>query len=203
MLYSIIEISDQAPKDRPERNCDNQLFIAREPLVWLFLADYQRRYDTFLSAGVEQLCKDENLPLCKPEEGDLFLACCDALIAAQNAVIAAEALGLDSCYTGGTMENYKQHKEMFHLPQYVLPITLLCFGYPTQQQKERQQTSRYDPEFILSENQYHRLNTAELDRFYNGEVVIQGQAVYQRKFGAAFSVEMGRSVRAILANWNS
>ena len=36
----------------------------------------------------------------RPDEGDLFLACCDALIAAQNAVIAAELFGIGLCYIG-------------------------------------------------------------------------------------------------------
>ncbi len=76
----------------------------------------------------------EEAPMRKPEEGDLFLACCDALIAAQTAVIAAESLGLGSCYIGDIMENYEVHRDLFKLPKYVFPICLVCFGYPTRQQ---------------------------------------------------------------------
>ena len=90
MLYSIIEVNDQAMKDTLARTCDNQPFIARAPLVWLFLADYQRWFDYYLLSGVEELCQRRGEPLRKPQEGDLFLACCDALIAAQTAVVAAE-----------------------------------------------------------------------------------------------------------------
>ena len=106
MLYSIVEVSDQHIKNKLVKTCDNQPFIARAPLVWLFLADYQRWFDYFLTSGVEQLCEQNKTPMRKPEEGDLFLACCDALIAAQTAVIAAESLGLGSCYIGDIMENY-------------------------------------------------------------------------------------------------
>ena len=60
----------------------------------------------------------------------LFLACCDALIAAQTAVIAAESLGIGTCYIGDIMENYEEHEELFGLPKYVFPIRLICFGYP-------------------------------------------------------------------------
>ena len=49
MLYSIIEVNDQAAKDTLARTCDNQPFIAKAPLVWLFLADYQRWYDYFIA----------------------------------------------------------------------------------------------------------------------------------------------------------
>jgi FMN reductase (NADPH)/FMN reductase [NAD(P)H] len=50
MLYSIIEVGDQHTKDILARTCDNQPFIAKAPLVWLFLADYQR-WATLLRAG--------------------------------------------------------------------------------------------------------------------------------------------------------
>ena len=103
----------------------------------------------------------------KPEEGDLFLACCDALIAAQTAVIAAESLGLGSCYIGDIMENYEVHRELFDLPKYVFPICLLCFGYPTPQQIEREQTPRFQEKFILFENHYHRLDGQEFEEMFH------------------------------------
>jgi nitroreductase len=115
MLYSILEITDQSIKDRLAMTCDNQSFIARAPMVWIFLADYQRWSDYFHVSGVEEFCRQRNLAVQKPEESDLFLACCDALIAAQNAVIAAESLGIGSCYIGDIMEQYETHQEMLDL----------------------------------------------------------------------------------------
>ena len=215
MLYSIVEVTDQKIKDKLVKTCDNQPFIARAPLVWLFLADYQRWFDYFIASGVEELCQENKIPMRKPQEGDLFLACCDALIAAQTAVIAAESLGLGSCYIGDIMENYEAHRELFNLPKYVFPICLLCFGYPTSQQMEREQTGRFDEEFILFENQYRRLTPQEFDEmffethaqvFHGREEVMGtrnvGQLTYTRKFNAAFSIEMNRSVRAFLKTWS-
>jgi len=214
MLYSIIEVNDQRKKDRLAKTCDNQPFIARAPLVWLFLADYQRWFDYFIASGVEQLCERQKVPMRKPEEGDLFLACCDALIAAQTAVIAAESLGLGSCYIGDIMENYEIHRQLFDLPRYVFPICLLCFGYPTRQQRERERTTRFREKYIVFEGQYHRLDRVEFEamfeemnaRTFNLREEVAGarnagQLVYVRKFNAAFSREMTRSVRAILAAW--
>lgn len=208
MLYSIVEVKDQYLKNTLAKTCDNQPFIARAPLVWLFLADYQRWFDYFLASGVEQLCQQNKVPMRKPEESDLFLACCDALIAAQTAVIAAESLGVGSCYIGDIMENYEVHKELFNLPQYTFPICLLCFGYPTKQQMDREQTTRFDRKFIVFENQYRRLERDDFDEMFGdiqsrlprGAVNVGGQ-MYKRKFGADFSIEMSRSVRAILAEW--
>jgi nitroreductase len=214
MLYSIVEVTDQRIKDELVKSCDNQPFIARAPLVWMFLADYQRWFDYFIAAGVEQLCEQQKTPMRKPEEGDLFLACCDALIAAQTAVIAAESLGLGSCYIGDIMENFEVHRDLFSLPNYVFPICLLCFGYPTPGQLKREQTSRFAEQFILFKNQYRRLSGEEFnemfrkrhEQFFHGREEVmgarnEGQLIYQRKFNAAFSREMNRSVRAILKAW--
>jgi nitroreductase len=213
MLYSILDITDKSIKDKLAITCDNQPFIARAPMVWIFLADYQRWYDYFLASGVEELCTQRHLTMQKPEEGDLFLACCDALIAAQNAVIAAESFGIGSCYIGDIMEQYETHREMLNLPQYVFPICMLVFGYPTSQQKKQEYTHRFDEKFIVFENQYHRLDKNEFDEMFaerqrhlsTGKsmkgITAVGQATYLRKFSADFSMEMRRSVREILKVW--
>ncbi|MGB8213649.1 MAG: nitroreductase family protein [Anaerolineales bacterium] len=214
MLYSILEVTDQSVKEELAKTCDNQPFIARAPLVWLFLADYQRWFDYFQACGVEQLCGQNGVPMRKPQEGDLFLACCDAIIAAQTTVLAAESLGLGSCYIGDIMENYEIQRDLLALPPYTFPICLLCFGYPTRQQKEREQTPRFGEKFILFENRYRRLNQADFDEMFR-ETHTQtfrgreelagahnmGQLIYTRKFNADFSKEMTRSVREILKGW--
>lgn len=216
MLYSIIEVSDQEAKNKLVQTCDNQPFIADAPLVLLFLADYQRWYDYFKVSGVEQFCEEKGMPMVKPEEGDLFLACCDALIAAQTAVIAAESLGVGSCYIGDVLENYEIHRQMFNLPQYAVPICMVCFGYPSKEQKEREKTARFGEEFIVFEDRYKRLGEGEFKDMYAGvqgrttagEAEMQDQPtagirIYKRKFSADYSVEMRRSVRAILEAWTA
>ena len=216
MLYSIIEVSDQEAKNKLVETCDNQPFIAEAPLVLVFLADYQRWYDYFKASGVEQYCEEKGTPMVKPEEGDLFLACCDALIAAQTAVIAAESMGVGSCYIGDILENYEIHREMFDLPQYAVPICMICFGYPSKEQKEREQTERFGEEFIVFKNRYRRLREDEFKKMYasmnerlmvgNAEIRDQpnvGKRMYKRKFSADYAVEMRRSVRAILSAWST
>ena len=215
MLYSILDVTDQSIKDKLAVTCDNQPFIARAPMVWIFLADYQRWYDYFHASGVDELCAQRNLTMQKPEEGDLFLACCDALIAAQNAVIAAESFGIGSCYIGDIMEQYETHKAMLNLPQYVFPICMLVFGYPTHQQLDRPYTPRFDEKFIVFENQYQSLQKVEFEEMFDERqsrlvkiksmteqgITTVGQATYLRKFSADFSMEMRRSVRVILQQW--
>ena len=213
MLYSIIDVTDQPLKDRLAITCDNQPFIARAPMVWIFLADYQRWHDYFIASDVEKVCQQNNVPMRTPEEGDLFIACCDALVAAQNAVIAAESFGIGSCYIGDVIEQYETHKNLLNLPQYVFPICMLVFGYPTQQQKEQITTSRFDERFILFENNYRQLEPIEFDEMFaererqrpKGKAMQGidnfGQAMYLRKFGSDFAMEMSRSAREWLKSW--
>jgi nitroreductase len=214
MLYSIIEVENQETKDKLVKTCDNQPFIAKAPFVLLFLADYQRWYDYFIASGVPRMCEEQNEAMRRPEEGDLFLACCDALIAAQTAVIAAESLGIGSCYIGDIMENYEDHKVMFNLPKYVFPIALVCFGYPTMQQEDRRQPERFDRKYVVFQDQYRHLTPEDFDAMYESRhtqvfgdrEMLQGsenvgQWMYNRKFSSEFSQEMSRSVRAIMKSW--
>ncbi len=214
MLYSIVEIEEQALKDRLAETCDHQPFIAKAPYVLLFLADYQRWVDYYAHCEAGRRCLELGQTPRDPQVGDLLLACCDALIAAQTAVIAAEALGIGSCYIGDILENYEIHRELLALPRYVAPITLVCFGHPAAKGSDRL-TPRFGPEFIVHKNAYRRLSGEELERmvrpaversFAQGEFPLGaenfGQYNYLRKFIADFSVEMSRSVGAMLKNWS-
>lgn len=209
MLYSMIEISDQSIKDKLVESCDNQPFIAKSPFVLLFLADYQRWYDYFLLSDVEGYCRKRSEKIRTPGEGDLMLACCDALIAAQTAVIAADSLGLGSCYIGDIMENYEFHQDLFNLPRYTFPVALLCMGYPTISALERPLTNRFDRNHIVHTDTYKKAHATELEamfaavkpRSYVGSTHNTGQHFYARKFGAQFSVEMSRSVKKAIQSW--
>jgi len=214
MLYSIIEIEDPALKARLAVTCDDQPFIAKAPFVLLFAADYQRQYDYYQYCNVEELCAEHQATPRTPQEGDLLLACCDALIAAQTAVIAAESLGIGSCYIGDILENYEIHREMLNLPPYVLPITLVCFGRPAVEKAEKRLTPRYDRRHVVFKNSYHRLEPSDFNAMMQPEaeryhpnlhlseaVKKLGAQIYFRKFVSEFSVEMTRSSREMLKNW--
>jgi len=208
MLYSMIEITQQATKDKLAESCDHQPFIAQAPLVLLFLADYQRWYDLFQASDVRAYCELSGREMRRPGEGDLLLACCDALIAAQTAVIAAESLGISSCYIGDILEQHEYHRDLLNLPQYTLPITMVCFGYA--RTKPRNRTPRFPQELVYFKDTYKRLNTKELDQMartnrqparYVEHATNIGQHVYGHKFSADFSFEMTRSSREAIHAW--
>jgi FMN reductase (NADPH)/FMN reductase [NAD(P)H] len=213
-LYSIIDVTDQRLKNALARTCDDQPFIAEAPMVWLFLADYQRWLDYFRSSDVDRLCRQRAIEPRRPAEGDLLLACCDAIIAAQTAVIAAESCGIGSCYIGDILENYEEHRTLFNLPDYAVPIALVCFGYPTEEQQQREQTPRFDQRFVFFENGYQRLGDDDFAEMYQeraarwlkrstqvDDIENFGQLMYLRKFAAAYSHEMNRSAHVMVQSW--
>jgi len=215
MLYTIIEVDDQALKDRLAVTCDNQPFLATAPYVLLFLADYQRWWDLYQAAGCEEKARQLGGLPRSPSEGDLVLALMDALIAAHTAVVAAESLGIGSCYIGDIIENWELHRDLFCLPRYTFPAALVCFGHPAERQQQKL-VARFERGFVVHQNCYHRFSPAELNDLHlpfgmhsfearsypNGAENIV-QLNYTRKFTADFSIEMGRSVREALKNWHA
>ncbi|NVM16683.1 MAG: nitroreductase family protein [Candidatus Lokiarchaeota archaeon] len=209
MMYSIIQVSDQELKEKLVTTCDNQPLIAKAPLVLLFLADVQRWWDYFKISKVKEKCNETGREFQTPQESDLLLACCDALIAAQNSVITAEALGLGSCYIGDIMENYEIHREMFNLPRWVFPITLLCYGRPKGDKNKIPLTTRFPKKYILFTNQYSRLSENNFNDMLKNDprkIVVKeaenmGQQLYLGKLGAEFTAEMRRSVKVALKEW--
>lgn len=194
-LYTILDITDQALKDRLAVTCDNQPFIAKGKLVLVFCADYRRWYDVF--------CKHEET-VRKPSYGDLFLAQQDTLIAAQNTVVAAESLGIGSCYIGDIIENFEIHQELLRLPRYVVPVCMLVFGYPTQQQTERPKPVRFKVEDIVHENGYDMEKSARMEQMLLGRGAQDADWIRRfckRKWNCEFSEEMSRSAREILRSW--
>ena len=197
-LYTIIDVTDQSLKERLVKSCDDQPFIAAADLVLIFCADCKKWYDAYLSVNAEPRA---------PGVGDLFLAVSDTNIAAQNAVTAAQSLGIGSCYIGDVMENCEIHREMLNLPKYVFPCAMIVFGYPTEQQLERKKPERAEMKHIVHENSYRELSYGELremleprcgERSYEDWIT----AFCNRKYNSDFSVEMTRSCQKYLEDFN-
>ena len=198
-LYTILRITDPAIKEALSESCDHQPFIAKAKLVLVFCADCLKWYEAFKTAGCAPRL---------PGEGDLLLAMSDALIAAQNAVTAAESYGIGSCYIGDIMENAEIQREILQLPRYVFPAGMVVFGYPTQQQKDRQKPVRAAMEHIVHENGYRHMDGEELKRMLLKNCTEDTyqqwiEAFCNRKYNSDFSREMTRSVREFLKDYAS
>ena len=195
-LYTILDITDHALKEKLSITCDNQPFIAQAKLVLIFCADCQKWYDAFQDAGCEPR---------KPGTGDLLLAANDAIIAAQNAVVAAHSLGIGSCYIGDILENCEIHREILHLPRYVVPVSMIVFGYPTEQQLNRSKPERVAMSHIVHENGYRTMDAQERKDMLTykaaGDYEAWIHAFCKRKYNSDFSQEMTRSVNLYLKDF--
>ena len=211
MLYSILVIRDQKTKDILSQTCDHQPFIAKAPLVLVFLADMQRWFDYYRISQVEEFCERTGLDFRGPNLGDLFISTSDALIAAQNVVIAAESLGIGSCYIGDIMENYETHRNLFELPDFAFPVAMLCLGYYPEGYEPKMR-SRFDQEYIVFQEKYRTLDEAELTKMFAAKETTfplpnkfgaenAAQFMFARKTGAEFSKEMHRSIQKAMEYW--
>lgn len=198
-LYTILDITDPEIKAALAESCDHQPFIATAPMVLVFCADCRRWYDVF--------CKFET-EVRAPGMGDLMLAQADTIIAAQNAVVAAQSLGVGSCYIGDITENYEFHRKLLKLPRYVLPVAMLCFGYPTQQQVSRAKPKRFQVSDLVHENGYDGEKSADMARMLSEQSGRSGEALAdyvrrfcKRKWNSDFSREMSRSCAEMVKDW--
>lgn len=199
-LYTILDITDPAIKEKLADSCDHQPFISTAPMVLIFCADYHRWYQLFRRFVPQSRT---------PSHGDLMLAQADALIAAQNCVVAAESLGIGSCYIGDITEQFEFHRELLHLPRHVVPTCMLCFGYPTPQQQGRNKPNRFRISDIVYQNSYPADPPVSMeDMLLHRQPELTPQTLpdwvrrfCQRKWNCAFSQEMSRSCREMICSW--
>lgn len=210
MLYTILEVADPAKKARLAETCGHS-FIAAAPLALLFLADMQRWVDFFDSNGVPANCAKEGRTYRTPDAGKLLMACSDALAAAENSVIAAESIGIGSCYVGDILGHAEEHRALFDLPEFAFPLALVCYGYrPKGAAAER--AERFDAKYIHHQDAYRRFSQGEL-----AEMLARVEAkfthvlaerktslaelTYRSFMGSPAADEQRRSVAALLAPW--
>ncbi len=208
--YSIIEIQDPGKKAELARICDNQEMIAKAPMVWVYVLDWQKWYDWFRLDGCD---KKSGIPLRSPDIGDLDISLQDTLIAAQNSVIAAESLGIGSCYIGDVIENGEALQHLLDLPRFTLPACMLIFGYKPEHEHELILSERCPVEDMFMTDTYHRRTLEEIQKAYAKQEakgrqvgrIKEGRSLadyyYNRKYMSAFMEEMSRSMRYWIGRW--
>lgn len=211
--YSILDIREQVLKERLSVLCDDQPFVARAPLALIFVADYQKWTDMFNATRcfrhIESGLVETPEAQLTPNIGSFMLAVNDAIIAAQNAVVAAESLSIGSCYIGDIMENGLDIAELLNLPQHTFPAAFVVFG---RSKKTHQPTAHFCKNMVMT-NTYQRalddelaLNVQELDEWVpasrkNEQLATYPEAVFVRKHASKFMANMNDSLRWWLERW--
>ena len=83
----------------------------------------------------------------------------DAVMMAQNMVVAAESLGLGTCFIGSAQYRSEAIAKEYNLPERVFPVVGLATGYPAEDPPPR---PRYPLEFTLFEDRYPELDEAKV-----------------------------------------
>lgn len=170
----------------------------------VFLADCRRWLQAYKAAGIEDVRT--------PGVGDLLLAMADTCIAAQNAVVAAESLGIGSCYIGDVIENAEQ------MPGSPVPARVRGPGlhagiWPPDGPAEGPAPNRpgLPKDAVVCENTYRDRTDDELRADFTTRAAANGQQNYdfttaiqafcKRKYESDFSREMTRSAEVYLEDF--
>jgi len=120
--WSVVAVEDRERKARINAVAGNQRQIDQAPLLLIWLADLSRLRRIADAEG----STSDGLDYV---EGFL-LAVIDAALAAQNALVAFESLGLGTCYIGALRNDPATVARELDLPALVFPVFGLTVGYP-------------------------------------------------------------------------
>jgi nitroreductase len=158
MIETIVKAGQQAPFASQLYSVIYSVkgkFAFKAPLWFLICLDANK---------LELILKERNWTMITNDLSLLLLGLQDASYMAENMVIAAESLGLGSCFLGQVSLNSgrirylsKKHK----LPKRVLPMVELVMGYPDEEFPVR---PRYPLGFTLFEDEYPNLEKKEIEK---------------------------------------
>lgn len=118
-----VQIKTPATRARLAELAGGQVWVRKAGAFLVWCADLRRPAAACRRAGGE----------FEPGMTEHFLiATVDVALAAQNAVVAAESLGLGICYIGGLRNDPAEVSRLLELPEQVYPVFGLCLGWPAQ-----------------------------------------------------------------------
>lgn len=116
------------------------------PLLFTICVDFHR---------LELIMKRRQWKTVTNDLSILIFGIQDASLMGENMVMAAESLGLGSCYLGGAPYMAGKLSKKYNLPKRVFPLVQLTVGYPAENPPPR---PRYPIEFTLFEDRYPDLS---------------------------------------------
>jgi nitroreductase len=120
--WSVVAVTDPAKKAALAKIASNQKHIEQCPLFLVWLADVSRN----MRLGAEEGVTLETMPHFET----YLVAAIDAALAAQNATVAAESLGLSMVFIGALRNNPIEVGRLMGLPPGAMGLFGMCVGYP-------------------------------------------------------------------------
>ncbi|PLZ01033.1 NADPH-dependent oxidoreductase [Burkholderia sp. WAC0059] len=183
--WSVVAVEDPDRKARLSALAANQSHIRKAPLFLVWLADLAR----LEAAAHRTSAPTGGLPYLET----LLVGIIDAALAAQNAAVALESLGLSSVYIGAIRNHPEQVAAELGLPPRVLPVFGMCVGYADE--SEPAQVKPRLPQSVV----LHRER-------YDAQVDQPGIAAYDRvmsAFQTTQGLEAAGWTRRSLERWRS
>lgn len=155
--FSVVAVEKAATKARLAEVAGGQKHVVEAPLVLVWLADLARLEEVGRRAGA-------------PTAGlsfleTLFVGIIDAALAAQNAVVALESLGLGAVYIGALRNRPEVVADLLGLPPNVVAVFGLCVGYPDPE-RPAEVKPRLSQRLVLHRERYDaRLPQTALDHY--------------------------------------
>jgi FMN reductase (NADPH) len=123
-LTSIVAVTDPTVRAELARLCGDQAHVARAPVFLAWCADLRR---------LDRACELRGYTQTTDYVENFLVAAVDVAIAAQNAALAAESLGLGICYIGSIRNNTAAVIDLLRLPRLVFPVVGMTVGWPAAQ----------------------------------------------------------------------
>jgi FMN reductase (NADPH) len=120
-MYSVIAITDPTTRKILSKICGDQHHVAEAPVVLVWCANLAR---------LDHACQLRGYSQETDFMENFLVAATDSVIAAQNAALAAESLGLGICYIGSLRNDPLAVIDMLSLPRLTFPITGMTVGWP-------------------------------------------------------------------------
>lgn len=120
--WSVVAVTDPARRDRLRQLGGGQRFINDAPLLLMWIADLSR----IAALAEERQAKVEGLEYLET----CFVAIIDAALAAQNALVALESMGLGTVYIGGMRNRPEAVAAELNLPPRAFAVFGMSVGYP-------------------------------------------------------------------------
>ncbi|KNC95023.1 oxygen-insensitive NADPH nitroreductase [Trabulsiella odontotermitis] len=146
---SIIRVTDPDLRAQFVTLTGGQKHVAQAAEFWVFCADFNR---------LLQICPDAQLGMAE----QLLLGTVDTAMMGQNAMIAAESLGLGGVYIGGIRNSIEAVTQALRLPKHVLPLFGLCLGWPADDPGVK---PRMPAAMLVHENQYQPVDEQVLAQY--------------------------------------
>lgn len=147
---SIIRITDEDTRKAIMELSGPQSYIQEASEFWIFVSDFNRNH---------QIAPNVDITYTE----FLQIGAVDVGLMAQNAMIAAESMGLGGVYIGGVRLNIEKLSELLELPKYVIPLVGLCIGYPAEE--KAQLKPRLPKEVVMHHNKYEEFSLEDIEDY--------------------------------------